>query len=57
MPKLTVNARNDLHPKHLELMEFECNTGLDISLLPDFEVEVEVSEEEYTQHHADAHMQ
>ncbi len=41
MPKITVNAYNELHPQHEAMMEIECNKGLDISLLPTFEVEVD----------------
>lgn len=45
MHKVIVDAFSKLHPQHKELMDFECDTGLDISLLPNFYVEIEVSEQ------------
>lgn len=42
MPKITVDAYDERHPEHEAIMDFQCDTGLDISLLPNFEAEIEV---------------
>ena len=40
--KVTVNAYDVFHPKHIEMMNLEDDSHLDIELLPDFEVEIEL---------------
>lgn len=42
MTKITVDAYDERHPEHEAIMDFQCDTGLDICLLPNFEVENEV---------------
>jgi hypothetical protein len=43
MLETLVNAYDPRHPEHEQLMEFECSTGLDIELLPNFETMIIVS--------------
>jgi len=42
MLEILVNAYDPRHPEHELMMEFECNTGLDIELLPNFETMISV---------------
>lgn len=36
--QLLIDAYDPRHPDHDAMVNFECNTGLDIALLPGFEV-------------------
>ena len=44
--RIIINAYDERHPEHEEMVRTECDQGLDISLLPTFEVEIEVADEE-----------
>lgn len=43
MLEILVNAYDPRHPEHESMMEFECDTGLDIELLPNFKMMIIVS--------------
>ena len=49
MQKIIVDAYDERHPAHEYLVNLECDTGLDITLYPSFEVEIEVPEIDATQ--------
>jgi len=38
MKQLLINAYDPRHPEHEAMVNLECDTGLDIALLPGFEV-------------------
>lgn len=40
MNQILVDAYDSRHPEHEALMNLECDSGLDITLLPNFEVMV-----------------
>mgnify|MGYP000860191705 CR=1 FL=1 len=46
MAKITVNAYDERHPDHQRLVNYEADSGADIILLPDFEVEIEWDEQD-----------
>lgn len=44
MSKIEVDAYDCRHPEHEKFLEFQCDTGLDITLHPRFIVEIEVAD-------------
>lgn len=42
MSKIEVDAYDCRHPEHEKFLEFQCDTGLDITLHPGFIVEIDV---------------
>jgi hypothetical protein len=44
MSKIKVDAYDCRHPEHEKFVDFQCDTGLDITLHPGFIVEIDVAE-------------
>lgn len=42
MTQILIDAYDPRHPEHEAMMDLECDKGLDIELLPTFEVMIEV---------------
>ena len=48
MQQIVVDAYDSRHPEHEAMVNLECDTGLDIALLPGFEVTILVPDSPMT---------